>query len=256
MGQRRTLRKLPRKDPPIGQYCPDVPYPDDIVFEDRPVDELLFELLSFLARPNKRQILTDVLQQRFTSLRHLLCASWDELMVPKQMTEMVASGIVCFRSIHMAYCQCVLEKYPLDKTTKDCLAKLFMFRRCDSRDEIIDIAYFDKWKRLMPCGVKVINTGLSSEVTFNVKFLVRNAIREEAPYAVISHCHTNGNPEPSDADRHATKFIANLLSFIGIELLDHIIVAGPSTFSFADSPDCSGDIIPADDIDEYSLFNW
>ena len=55
-----------------------------------------------------------------------------------------------------------------------------------------------------------------------------------SPALVISHNHPSGNPEPSAADRVLTKRLREALSMVDVRVLDHIIVGGTKTTSFAE----------------------
>ncbi|HFH3729334.1 JAB domain-containing protein, partial [Pseudomonas aeruginosa] len=49
-----------------------------------------------------------------------------------------------------------------------------------------------------------------------------------------SHNHPSGNPEPSAADRALTLQLKSALALVDVRTLDHIIVAGSLTTSFAE----------------------
>lgn len=56
--------------------------------------------------------------------------------------------------------------------------------------------------------------------------LFKRAIARGADCIVIAHNHPSGNPTPSNADIETTKKIVAVGDVVGIEVLDHIIVAG------------------------------
>ncbi|WP_034038531.1 JAB domain-containing protein, partial [Pseudomonas aeruginosa] len=49
-----------------------------------------------------------------------------------------------------------------------------------------------------------------------------------------SHNHPSGTPEPSAADRALTQRLREALGLVDVRVLDHVIVAGSSTASFAE----------------------
>ncbi|EOI8185571.1 JAB domain-containing protein, partial [Pseudomonas aeruginosa] len=49
-----------------------------------------------------------------------------------------------------------------------------------------------------------------------------------------SHNHPSGNPEPSGADKVLTQRLKEALALVDVRTLDHIVVAGGSTTSFAE----------------------
>ncbi|MBS0516276.1 MAG: DNA repair protein RadC [Proteobacteria bacterium] len=64
--------------------------------------------------------------------------------------------------------------------------------------------------------------------------VVKQALRLNAAAVIISHNHPSGNPEPSAADRALTAQLRQALALVDVRTLDHIIVAGGSTTSFAE----------------------
>ena len=64
--------------------------------------------------------------------------------------------------------------------------------------------------------------------------VVKAALRVNAAAAVFSHNHPSGNPEPSHADKVLTQRLREALALVDVRTLDHIIVAGGSTISFAE----------------------
>ena len=64
--------------------------------------------------------------------------------------------------------------------------------------------------------------------------LVKEALRLNAAAVIVSHNHPSGNPEPSSADKVLTQRLKDALALVDVRTLDHIIVAGGSTISFAE----------------------
>ena len=64
--------------------------------------------------------------------------------------------------------------------------------------------------------------------------LVKEALRHNAAAVIISHNHPSGNPEPSQADKVLTQRLNEALRLVDVRVLDHVIVAGNSTASFAE----------------------
>jgi DNA repair protein RadC len=51
---------------------------------------------------------------------------------------------------------------------------------------------------------------------------------------ILAHPHPSGVAEPSQADEFITQRLKDALSLVDIRVLDHIIVAGGETVSFAE----------------------
>ena len=52
--------------------------------------------------------------------------------------------------------------------------------------------------------------------------------------AISAHNHPSGDPDPSSEDRALTARLRQAGEFLGIILLDHIILGHDRTYSFAD----------------------
>ncbi|MFH2345350.1 RadC family protein [Enterobacter cloacae] len=64
--------------------------------------------------------------------------------------------------------------------------------------------------------------------------VVKEALRLNAAAVIVSHNHPSGNPEPSTADRALTQRLREALGLVDVRMLDHVIVAGSATASFAE----------------------
>ena len=56
--------------------------------------------------------------------------------------------------------------------------------------------------------------------------MVECALRHHAHSAILVHNHPSGSLEPSQGDIRVTAQLEQALGVVGVELLDHIIVAG------------------------------
>ncbi len=72
-------------------------------------------------------------------------------------------------------------------------------------------------------------------VAVNIGNILRKAVKCGASYVLLSHNHPSGIAFPSEADRELTKEISRTLAEEGIELYDHIIIAGSEYYSFRES---------------------
>ena len=52
--------------------------------------------------------------------------------------------------------------------------------------------------------------------------------------SILAHNHPSGNPEPSQSDLSITAKLKQALGLVDIRVLDHIIVSGSKTTSFAE----------------------
>ena len=75
--------------------------------------------------------------------------------------------------------------------------------------------------------------GLDSIVIDN-RMIVKEALLKSATGVIIAHNHPSGNCMPSSSDIQQTQALAKALNFLQISLVDHLIIADDSYFSFAD----------------------
>jgi DNA repair protein RadC len=64
--------------------------------------------------------------------------------------------------------------------------------------------------------------------------VVKLALARNAAALVLAHPHPSGSPEPSQADELITQKLKEALALVDIAVLDHVIVAGGETVSFAE----------------------
>jgi DNA repair protein RadC len=65
--------------------------------------------------------------------------------------------------------------------------------------------------------------------------IAKEALYLNAAAVILVHNHPSGNVEPSTADRAITAKIKAALSLLDIRVLDHIIVSGQDSYSFAEA---------------------
>ena len=81
----------------------------------------------------------------------------------------------------------------------------------------------------------VISEGTAFGMDINVRRIAEAAIQNGASYILLAHNHPAGVAAPSAADVDATRVIALALRALGIQVNDHIIVAGKDWFSMKSS---------------------
>lgn len=64
--------------------------------------------------------------------------------------------------------------------------------------------------------------------------VVKEALHHNATAVIFAHNHPSGNPEPSQADKTLTQRLKEALMLIEVRSLDHIVVGGRQTVSFAE----------------------
>ena len=81
----------------------------------------------------------------------------------------------------------------------------------------------------------LLAAGTVDQVRPAIRDIVAKALQANASAVILGHNHPSGAAEASESDRMFTADVITTLTPIGVQLLDHIIVAADSAFSFAAS---------------------
>lgn len=92
--------------------------------------------------------------------------------------------------------------------------------------------FLNRSNRLI-CKELISSGGFDSTVIDN-RMIIHKAIDRKASAMILVHNHPSGNALPSAADIEMTKMLNKALKICDISLLDHIIIAKASYYSFAD----------------------
>lgn len=82
--------------------------------------------------------------------------------------------------------------------------------------------------------MKRISVGGISQTIVDIRIVLKEALLCNAVAIAICHNHPSGNVRPSLADDQLTEKLSNACKTMDIRLLDHVIVADDSFFSYSD----------------------
>jgi DNA repair protein RadC len=99
-------------------------------------------------------------------------------------------------------------------------AEVFMVLLLDARNRLIE--------------ARELFRGTLSQTVVYPREVVKAALLANAAAVIFAHNHPSGMPDPSQADRMLTDALRGALATIDVRVLDHIIVAGSKTTSFAE----------------------
>ncbi len=83
-------------------------------------------------------------------------------------------------------------------------------------------------------GCFEVSRGTVDESTIYPREIATRALLTNARAVILAHNHPSGSTNPSRADMDVTRKVKDVLKMLGINLLDHIIVAHDKTYSMAD----------------------
>lgn len=101
-------------------------------------------------------------------------------------------------------------------------------------EEILAVVYTDN--KFTITAEKKLAFGSSVSLNASCRKIVEFALKNDSSHIFIAHNHPIGSSSPSENDLRSTKLISETLGNIGINLIDHIIVAKDSAVSMKKLP--------------------
>ncbi len=83
-------------------------------------------------------------------------------------------------------------------------------------------------------GFEVLFDGTLTETSVYPREVLKRALQLNAAAVILAHNHPSGSAEPSAADELMTQQLATALHYIGVPVLDHLVVGWPNVVSFAE----------------------
>lgn len=83
-------------------------------------------------------------------------------------------------------------------------------------------------------SIEMLTKGSINATVIDARTVLRRSLLNNAVKIVLAHNHPSGNPAPSRHDIEQTRKIQNACGVLDVSLLDHIILAEDSYFSFAE----------------------
>ena len=190
-------------------------------------EKLEFLLLPYFKEPP--EAFAKKLLRAFGSLRAVLFASPEELRQIEGMPSLAALTIPQYAALlYGANSAAPGYKGKIDSPEK--AAKLLVKLLGYGKKERFYVLHLDKNNRLITA--KQVAEGNFSKVTISTAYLVAEAIAVGAHSVIMAHNHPNNSPFPSEADISTTKSFSEAYYSVGINLLDHIIIAGVAPDAF------------------------
>jgi len=168
--------------------------------------------------------------KKFGSLHHLLDADIETLMERLGCSENVAVLLSLVPALANRYSRSKRsQNFKLDneRAAGEYAIDLFLGHTA----ERFYVLSLDSQLKLK--NTTLISEGTVDETAVYPREVVRAAIQDKATNIVLAHNHPGGVLQPSQPDMEVTRQISEGLSYIGVKVVDHIIVAGDTYYSFA-----------------------
>ena len=98
--------------------------------------------------------------------------------------------------------------------------------------EEFHVLYLDR--RLRPLRYRRISSGSDAHTVVDARQILKTAIELSATAMIVAHNHPSGDPEPSPEDRTLTRRLVAGAGSLGIQVNDHLIIAGERWTSLAE----------------------
>tara|TARA_R110002073_G_scaffold147222_5_gene299972 strand:- start:777 stop:1355 length:579 start_codon:yes stop_codon:yes gene_type:complete len=98
--------------------------------------------------------------------------------------------------------------------------------------EVFVVIFLDAQNRVI--ATEEMFRGTLTQTSVYPREVVKAVLRHNAAAVILAHNHPSGVPEPSQSDRLLTDTLKQALSLVEVRVLDHFIVAGSETLSFAE----------------------
>ncbi len=98
--------------------------------------------------------------------------------------------------------------------------------------EVFSVVWLDSQNRVLE--YQDMFRGTLTQTSVYPREVVKAGLALNAGACILAHNHPSGMAEPSYADKALTETLKTALAMVDIRVLDHIIVGGLSTVSFAE----------------------
>jgi DNA repair protein RadC len=217
----------------------------DWALEDRPREKLLakgitslsnVELLAILIRSGGKdesavELARKILIAAGNNLRELGRLSVNDLVRHKGMGTVKAISIIAALELGRRRGKSALQEKMRITGSHD-VYSLFQPVLGDLTHEEFWILLLNRANRVLD-NIRISQGGISGTV-IDVRIILKHALDRLASAMILCHNHPSGNLKPSEADMKITSKISDSCRTMDLQLLDHLIIADNSYFSFSD----------------------
>ena len=108
----------------------------------------------------------------------------------------------------------------------------YLALRMEREHEAFAVLFLDAQCKVL--GLEELFRGTVSQTSVHPREIVKRALKLNASSVVLAHNHPSGELEPSRADQMLTQTLKAALQLVDVRVVDHIIVGGGRSVSFAE----------------------
>jgi len=194
-------------------------------------DYEILEMLLFYVIPRKdTKPLAKQLLTRFGTLKSVIFATENQIMKIKEIRKSVVIFFGLLREVFSRISLQPLKEKTIIQSDQDVITYYANELSAKKKEEFRALFINN---RNMLIAEELLQRGTVDQVCVYRREVVEKALEHRASAIIIVHNHPSGNPKPSREDIVMTKDLNITLERLGIRLLDHIIIAENSSYSFA-----------------------
>ena len=159
---------------------------------------------------------------KFGGLRGLGVAGFGELCNERAMGEAKAAQLIAAVELGKRIVHARPPERRIIRSPEDVYALLFAEMALLDREQLRVILLSTRNEVL---SVREVYRGNVSSALVRVAEVFSDAVREGCPSIIVVHNHPSGDPTPSTEDAALTKQLIDAGSLLGVEVLDHVIIA-------------------------------
>lgn len=126
----------------------------------------------------------------------------------------------------------MMEKRDVVLTSPELVRQYLSARLGSAEHEIFCVLFLDNQHRLV--AAEDMFRGTIDGASVYPREVVKAALKLNAAAVIFCHNHPSGELEPSQADRQITERLQKALQLVDVRVLDHLIVSGANSTSFAE----------------------
>ena len=189
------------------------------------------ELLAILLRTGRAgknviEIASQILTKH--SKKRLLQMTYEDLLKIKGIDSAKATTLLAAFELSKRALEVNDTNLPTIITPKDVVAQLTDLRH--NKKEHFIALYLNARNQLV--HKETISMGTLNANLVHPREVFEPALKHSAAGIMVAHNHPSGDPKPSEDDLEITKRLVEAGKMMGVELLDHVIIATNNHFSF------------------------